>query len=105
MVMPLVSEESGILRHNMIEGALLTAGDVIANLELDNPEAAKQVTVFEGSFPELGPPLIYSSKVDQKFKIALASAKNVMQGRHFHWVIRPMIWSKTRHSLQGLALD
>lgn len=80
MVMPLLAQESGILHQRVLEGALLSAGDIIANLDLDNPNAAQQVTVCEDSFPHLDQPLIYSCKVDQRFKTALSSARNVMRG-------------------------
>jgi len=53
-------------------------------------DALLQVTQHSGGFPELGPPLVYSSKVDQKFKTAFTAAKNILQGEnsspeHFMW--------------------
>jgi acetyl-CoA carboxylase/biotin carboxylase 1 len=48
MFMPLKVEESGILTWNVNEGASLTAGDLLATLELDNPENVARVSVFEG---------------------------------------------------------
>ena len=82
MVMTLLAPADGLVHFQQLEGSLLSAGDLIARLELDNPAAAQQITPYTGGFPELGPPLVHSSKVDQRFKAALASAKNVLQGAH-----------------------
>lgn len=81
MVMTLVAPASGKIFYQALEGSPLSSGDMIARLELDNPDAAQQITQHTGGFPELGPPLVYSSKVDQKFKTAFTAAKNVLQGR------------------------
>ena len=82
MVMTLLAPADGLVHFQQLEGSLLSAGDLIARLQLDNPAAAQQVTPYNGGFPELGPPLVHSSKVDQRFKAAFASAKNVLQGAH-----------------------
>ena len=81
MVMTLVAPASGKIFYQALEGSPLSSGDMIARLELDNPDAAQQITQHTGGFPELGPPLVYSSKVDQKFKTAFTAAKNVLQGK------------------------
>jgi acetyl-CoA carboxylase/biotin carboxylase 1 len=48
MFMPLKVEESGILSWCANEGASIAAGDLLATLELDNPENVSKVSVFEG---------------------------------------------------------
>ena len=80
MVMTLLAPADGCVLFQKLEGSLLSPGDLIAQLELDNPDAAQQVTPYCGGFPELGPPLVQSFKVDQKFKTTLADCKNVLQG-------------------------
>ena len=85
MVMTLVAPASGKIFYQALEGSPLSSGDMIARLELDNPDAAQQITQHTGGFPELGPPLVYSSKVDQKFKTAFTAAKNVLQGTSPLW--------------------
>lgn len=80
MVMTLLAPAAGKVHFRMLEGSLLAPGDLIARLELENPEAAQQVTPYTGNFPELGLPLVQSLKVDQRFKTSLAAAKNVLQG-------------------------
>jgi acetyl-CoA carboxylase/biotin carboxylase 1 len=54
MFMPLKVEEAGIILWNTNEGAALSPGNLLATLELDNPDNVAQVTVFEGDFQVLG---------------------------------------------------
>lgn len=82
--MTLLAPASGKIHYQALEGSPLSSGDMIARLELDNPNAAQQITQHMGGFPELGPPLVYSSKVDQKFKVARTEAKSVLQGNTMH---------------------
>jgi acetyl-CoA carboxylase/biotin carboxylase 1 len=48
MFMPLKVEESGMLTWNVNEGAAISAGDLLASLELENPENVSKVSVFRG---------------------------------------------------------
>ena len=48
MFMPLKVEESGVLSWSVNEGASLSAGNLLAKLELDNPENVSSVMVFDG---------------------------------------------------------
>lgn len=50
MFMPLKVEESGVLSWNCNEGAAIAAGDLLASLELENPENVSTASVFEGDF-------------------------------------------------------
>jgi acetyl-CoA carboxylase/biotin carboxylase 1 len=54
MFMPLRVEETGVVSWNMNEGAALAAGDLLASLELENPENVTPVTVFEGDLAIAG---------------------------------------------------
>lgn len=58
MFMPLKVEESGTLTWQVNEGAALAPGDLLASLELDNPENVSQVSEFSGdlSVPGWGVP-------------------------------------------------
>jgi acetyl-CoA carboxylase/biotin carboxylase 1 len=49
MFMPLRVEESGILKWCMNEGASIGAGDLLASIELDNPDNVAKVTLFNGT--------------------------------------------------------
>lgn len=81
MVMTLLAPADGQVHFQQLEGALLAAGDLIAKLDLDNPAAVQAVTPYKGSFPELGPPLVHSSRIDMRFKAAFQAAKNILQGK------------------------
>ncbi len=37
---------------------------------------------FTGDFPEMGPPLVHSESVGQRFKLALEAARNMLAGEH-----------------------
>jgi acetyl-CoA carboxylase / biotin carboxylase 1 len=54
MFMPLKVDESGVLSWNCNEGASISAGDLLATLELDNPENVSTVSVFEGDLVVAG---------------------------------------------------
>jgi len=49
MFMPLKVEESGVLSWRANEGAAISTGELLASLELDNPDNVEMVSVFEGS--------------------------------------------------------
>jgi len=48
MFMPLKASEAGILTWNLNEGAALSSGDLIAKMELDNPENVATTIIFDG---------------------------------------------------------
>jgi acetyl-CoA carboxylase/biotin carboxylase 1 len=48
MFMPLKVDEAGIITWNVNEGAALAPGDLLATLELDNPDNVSVVMLFEG---------------------------------------------------------
>ena len=54
MFMPLKVDESGIVQWNCNEGAAIVAGDLLATLQLDNPENVSTVTVFQGCLQVAG---------------------------------------------------
>eukprot|EP00978_Attheya_sp_CCMP212_P005428 scaffold12189_cov51-Attheya_sp.AAC.2 len=54
MFMPLKVEETGILNWTIIEGATLAPGDLLATLELDNPENVSTAVLFEGDMEVSG---------------------------------------------------
>lgn len=49
MFMPLKVEEAGMITWCANEGAPMSPGDLLATLELDNPDNVAQVTLFEGN--------------------------------------------------------
>jgi acetyl-CoA carboxylase/biotin carboxylase 1 len=49
MFMPLKVDEAGVISWNVNEGASLAPGDLLASLELDNPDNVSAVTVYDGA--------------------------------------------------------
>ena len=54
MFMPLKVEEAGVVSWRANEGASISPGDLIATLELDNPENVSSVAIFEGDLKVIG---------------------------------------------------
>lgn len=61
---------------------MLSPGQLIARLELDDPAAVRRAEPFTGSFPELGPPVVESEGVAHRFHSAVEAAENMMAGYH-----------------------
>jgi len=48
MVMPMKATESGKITHNLSPGSVITAGDLLASLELRDPSKVKKIEDFDG---------------------------------------------------------
>ena len=59
----------------------MNPGDLIASLELDDGEAVTKAEPYGGGFPDLGPPQVYSSGVDHRFKRSLRDARMILAGK------------------------
>jgi acetyl-CoA carboxylase / biotin carboxylase 1 len=72
MFMPLKVEESGILSWCANEGAAISAGDLLATLELENPENVSSVSVYSG---ELEAPSVQNRpKVESRAHLMLRNS-------------------------------
>ena len=80
MVMPLMSPAAGKIHYELLPGSIMKAGDLIARLELNNLAAITKAEPFTGGFPEMGPPLVFSSTVNDVFKQAHTAAQMIMAG-------------------------
>ena len=80
MVMPLLSPAAGKLIFQLPEGSILNSNDLIAQLELDSPDAVVAAEQFRGTFPELGPPQVSSHGVDHRFQQARTAAQMTLAG-------------------------
>lgn len=81
MMMPLLSSAAGHLHFCMPESSVMNPGDLIATLELDDPESVTKAEPYAGGFPDLGPPQVYSSGVDHRFKRSLRDARMILAGK------------------------
>ncbi|KAJ4767613.1 Acetyl-CoA carboxylase [Rhynchospora pubera] len=80
MCMPLLLPASGVIHLLMSEGKPMQAGELIANLDLDDPSAVRRAEPFTGQFPKLGPPKTVSGKVHQRFAASLNAARMILAG-------------------------
>ncbi|CAG9465063.1 unnamed protein product [Pedinophyceae sp. YPF-701] len=80
MLMTLHAPLAGTIRVRMPEGSVLSAGDLIASLDLDDPSAVQKAQAFAGSFPELGPPTVWEYNICQVFQRALEDARMILAG-------------------------
>ena len=79
--MPLLSSAAGRLHFHLSEASILNPGDLIATLDLDDPEAVTKAEPYAGGFLDLGPPQVYSSGVDHRFKRSLEDARMILAGQ------------------------
>lgn len=85
MVMPLLAPVAGVISFVLPEGTTLSGGDLIARLALDDPNAVVLSEVFTGGFPSgMGPPVVSSNQLDQRFREAFEECKMVMSGEMPH---------------------
>eukprot|EP00543_Licmophora_paradoxa_P006771 CAMPEP_0202445904 /NCGR_PEP_ID=MMETSP1360-20130828/4612_1 /ASSEMBLY_ACC=CAM_ASM_000848 /TAXON_ID=515479 /ORGANISM="Licmophora paradoxa, Strain CCMP2313" /LENGTH=2079 /DNA_ID=CAMNT_0049062311 /DNA_START=41 /DNA_END=6280 /DNA_ORIENTATION=+ len=49
MIMPIKASESGKITHNLSPGSVISAGDLLASLELKDPSKVKKILNFDGS--------------------------------------------------------
>ena len=48
MIMAIKATESGVIKHSLSPGSILSAGDLIASLKLKDPSKVKQISSFDG---------------------------------------------------------
>lgn len=80
MMMPLLAPAAGTIRFLVAEGAALSSGQDLGHLELDDPLAVVRAERFTGTFPELGPPVLPSSRPDHRLHTALEAAQHTLAG-------------------------
>ena len=80
MVLPLLAPAAGHVHFQLPEGSVLSPGQLIARLDLDNPDAIRKADLYSGSFPEMGPPGVASDSLASRFATAFASVKNILAG-------------------------
>ena len=47
MIMAIKSTESGVINHSLSPGSIISAGDLIASLQLKDPSRVKQISSFK----------------------------------------------------------
>ena len=54
MIMPIKASESGKITHSLSAGSVISAGDLLASLELKDPSKVKKIVTFEGDLDTAG---------------------------------------------------
>lgn len=54
MIMPIKATESGKITHTLSPGSVISAGDLMATLELKDPSKVKKITTFDGVLDTAG---------------------------------------------------
>lgn len=97
MVMPLTVSHAGILRLSLQAGAVMAAGDVVANLLLDDPSKVKLAEPFTGSLPpyQSGPE---HEKTHQIMQRSVSSISSILQG---YCVPEPLFTQRCEHMVNN----
>lgn len=81
MLMPLLAPAAGTVHFALPEGAVLSCGDLIARLELDDPESVLRAVPSQETFPDsMGPPQVATERVNDRFSRALEAAEDILSG-------------------------
>lgn len=81
MLMPLLAPVAGTVHFALPEGAVLSCGDLIARLELDDPESVLRAVPSQETFPDsMGPPQVATERVNDRFSRALEAAEDILSG-------------------------
>ncbi|KAI8815908.1 acetyl-CoA carboxylase [Fimicolochytrium jonesii] len=98
MYMPLLASESGLVEFVLPAGSVLSAGEVIGSLTLDDPSKVRRATVFEGEFPKVGAPRVVGDKPHQRYEQAKQTVDGILDGYEFHGDIGAVV----RHLVEQL---
>ena len=79
-IMLLAVPASGTISFCTSENCALAAGDVVARLELDDPDSVSKGQPFEGPWPDLSPPQVESDGIQHLYADALRAADMLLAG-------------------------
>eukprot|EP01087_Luapelamoeba_hula_P008660 TRINITY_DN2184_c0_g1_i2.p1 TRINITY_DN2184_c0_g1~~TRINITY_DN2184_c0_g1_i2.p1 ORF type:complete len:1896 (+),score=263.11 TRINITY_DN2184_c0_g1_i2:359-6046(+) len=80
MYMPMLIKDSGIIRFSKSEGSVLSAGDIVATIELDDPSTVCKAVNNTEDLPKFGAPRSRELKSHQQFGSALKNVRNLLLG-------------------------
>ncbi|KAJ3042399.1 acetyl-coenzyme-A carboxylase [Rhizophlyctis rosea] len=91
MYMPLLATESGLVKFTLPAGSVLNTGDVVGNLQLDDPSRVKRATLFDGEFPAFGAPQVQGEKIHQKYEQVKQKIDSILDGYEYNGEIFVLI--------------
>ncbi|EFA78999.1 acetyl-CoA carboxylase [Heterostelium album PN500] len=80
MYMPLIVPETGRIKFELSEGSVMTAGAIIAHLELEDCSSIQKSTVFTGTLKKMLPPTLIGDKPHQLIAHTIHCVKSVLGG-------------------------
>ncbi|XP_076256364.1 acetyl-CoA carboxylase isoform X2 [Rhynchophorus ferrugineus] len=80
MVMTLTATEAGVITYVKRPGAVLDAGSILANLELDDASLVTKAVLYKGPFPEMETSIGIPEKLNHIHNIYKAMLENTLAG-------------------------
>ncbi len=80
MYLSLVAKEPGVIRHRIAEGTVVTAGDIIATVALDDASAVKKASVSTRPFRAFSPPQLLSEKPHHTLRVCNRRVAALLNG-------------------------
>mmetsp|Transcript_4601 Transcript_4601/g.13903 ORF Transcript_4601/g.13903 Transcript_4601/m.13903 type:complete len:2305 (+) Transcript_4601:192-7106(+) len=80
MYLSLTAPEAGIVKLAKSAGSVVSIGDVLARLELEDPSKVRRTSLFEGKLPEIKQHPDLGSKAHQRFSAALGQVRLLLAG-------------------------
>ncbi len=80
MYITMAAPEAGVVTHKKPAGSVLAAGELVATMDLDNPDAVKKADIFEGKMPHFKPAHPEPRNVSMALSQHLDSLKMMLNG-------------------------
>jgi len=80
MVMPLLTQESGTITHNVAPGGIIEAGELLASLKLRDPSRVKKILPFSGDWELEDAPAAGAESVLEQYRATLLDIDNILNG-------------------------
>ena len=105
MFMPLKVEEAGVVSWIVNEGAALAPGDILASLELDNPENVSPATTFSGDLHVFGWGADFDSSSPKRPHLMFRGAIQKIQGGMAGFVLSEASLQRALHDLESAVTN
>lgn len=105
MFLPIKVDEAGVINWCINEGAALSAGELLATLELDNPDNVAAVTVFEGDLKVNGWGELTSPTTSDRPHLLFRRAIQDLNGGIAGYVLSDQVIERAMQDLQRAVTD
>ncbi|PRP78454.1 hypothetical protein PROFUN_13687 [Planoprotostelium fungivorum] len=80
MYLPLLAQESGIITFLLSEGSVLSAGSLVATLQLEDASQVQKTNICEEGIPDMPPPISKGDKPNQILRDTISTIDKILQG-------------------------